>query len=226
MNPLNAIGAVTMHFDEKDVFLGTAFCYKSSRFLLSSSHVIPDNPRLIAVTFPYTGKILVPTKMARHDNSDVVALSCTEGHVNNRDVEGIECFQSITKDLKLADDFITYGYPEDISMDKKPTPTPRVFKGYFQRFFTYSSSRGKYPAIELNIPCPKGLSGSPIMVYGNVSSIVGIVSENVETSSELHEEEKDASEKFIYRKVINYGVAVRLSDVEEWIEEHYAERDS
>lgn len=226
MNPINAIGAISMHHNGEETFLGTAFCYKSPRFLLTASHVIPSDPKLLSVTFPYTQRILVPTKIARHESSDVAALACTSGHVNNRQVDGIEYFRAIEKNLQLAADFITYGYPEDISLGDGSTPTPRVFKGYFQRLFKFASSRGHYTAIELSVSCPAGLSGAPILLYGNASTLAGIVAENVETTTELREEEAEPGKIVTYRRVINYGVAVRLADITSWIDEHFAEFDS
>ena len=178
MNPVNSIGAISLHSGDKEIFLGTAFCYKSSRFLLTAAHVFPDDLSLISVTFPYAKKVLIPTKIAKHDEADVMALACEEKHINNRNVDGIEFFTSLKSDLELAADYITYGYPEDISLTKGPTPTARVFKGYFQRIFFHESNFGyKYSAIEISTPCPKGLSGSPIMVYGNTSQLVGLIAD-------------------------------------------------
>jgi hypothetical protein len=227
MNPINAIGAISLHSGDNEIFLGTAFCYKSPRFLLTAAHVFPDDLSLISVTFPYAKKVLIPTKMAKHDEADVVALACEEKHINNRSVDGIEFFTSLKSNLELAGDYITYGYPEDISLTKGPTPTPRVFKGYFQRLFLHESNFDyKYSAIELSTPCPKGLSGAPVMVFGNASQLAGLVAESIETSNELHVEEAEGSETYVYRRVINYGVAVNLATIENWIEEHYVELDS
>lgn len=117
MNPINSIGAVVVKSDDEES-LGTAFCYKSPRFLLTAAHIIPNKNTPLAVLFPYVNKILIPTKIALHDTYDIAALACTERHVNNRDVSGIEFFESITSNLELAGDFITYGYPEDISKTK------------------------------------------------------------------------------------------------------------
>ena len=101
MNPINAIGAITLHSGNKEIFLGTAFCYKSSRFLLTAAHVLPDDLSLISVTFPYARKALIPTRIVKHGEADVVVLACKESHINNRNVEGIEYFLSLQNELEL-----------------------------------------------------------------------------------------------------------------------------
>ena len=189
--------------------------------------MFPDDLSLISITFPYLKKVLIPTKIAKHEEADVVALACEEKHINNREVDGIEYFSAFQSELELAGDYITYGYPEDIFQKNTPTPTPRVFKGYFQRFFFHKSSFGyEYSALELSTSCPKGLSGAPIMIYGNASTLAGLVAESIETSTELLVEETEGADNYVYHKVINYGVAVKLASIEDWVNEHYDEHNS
>lgn len=209
------------------MFLGTAFAYKSPRFLLTASHIIPDELGMLSITFPYLDKVLIPTKLARHEWADVAALACEPKHVNNREFSEIENFLSITHGLALAQDFLTYGYPEDVLLHKRPSPTPRLFKGYFQRLFRHSSHLGyRYQAIELSTQCPRGLSGSPIMLYGNATCVAGVVTEDLEVATEHHIEEAEDEKMSEYRKVINYGVAAELSGLDEWITDHLSEVES
>src|SRR5436305_455579 len=59
----------------------------------------------------------------------------------------------------LGEDFVAYGYPESIFGSDARQPTPRLFKGHYQRFLHYRSFMGyHYDAGELSIGVPAGLS--------------------------------------------------------------------
>ena len=61
---------------------------------------------------------------------------------------------------------MTCGFPTEGPFDEAPAipiPVPRLFLGYYQRFFKYpETSRNRYLAGEMSIPAPGGLSGSPL----------------------------------------------------------------
>jgi hypothetical protein len=108
---------------------------------------------------------------------------------------------------------------------KQPAPTPRLFKEYFQRLFRHKSHLGYcYSAVELNISCPGGLSGSAVFNKNFHGRLYGVVTENVKTTTELESviEIDDDGKQFkeSFHNMVNYGVAVWLSDVSGWIDAH------
>ncbi|MDD1779529.1 MAG: hypothetical protein LUQ65_15305, partial [Candidatus Helarchaeota archaeon] len=164
------------------------------------------------------GKVL---SIQNHPNADIALLRMPVGTIN-----GVSPFLDSAGGYALGEDFITYGFPEDISFSDNSNasqPTPRLFRGYFQRFFDYRSYMGyRYIAGELNIPCPAGLSGSPLFRAYNQSMVTGMVTENIESTTmldEIEDTQKDGKtiEK-IFRKVITYGICLMLHDVRDWLD--------
>jgi hypothetical protein len=124
----------------------------------------------------------------------------------------------------LGEDFAAYGYPTEgpSPTSTSDVPTPRLFRGHYQRFFQYSDDRYSYVAGELNIPAPAGISGGPLFNPGALMVLTGIVAGNIETYSTLSWRE-EVSEGGVERvemhhRVIEYGIAVMLSSVQDWLD--------
>jgi hypothetical protein len=144
--------------------------------------------------------------------------------------EDVEPFWGAVGNYSLGEQFHAFGYPEDVAADV-PGPTPRLFTGHFQRFFDYHSFAGfRYPAGELSLPAPAGLSGGPLFRPGAPQMVTGLVAENFESRTTLEsvEEVSGGGERTIHTtaRVISYGVAVMLAPLGEWLTEHVPHFDS
>ncbi len=103
-------------------------------------------------------------------------------------------------------------------------PTPRFFRGYFQRWMTchFSHLGYKYYAQELSIGAPAGLSGGPVFSPTNSNIIIGLVTENREASTYIRTVvEETTPEGTLVEKVystINYAICLTLYEHREWLE--------
>ena len=222
MNPINAIGAIIHHKEGKEQFVGTCFSYKDSAHFITACHCIPDDIGSITIALPLVGRSLIATAVAKHETADIAILQC---HSPKNNLDGIDSFKHIVSNYSMAEDFITYGYPEDMIGPHSGAPTPRVYKGYFQRFLNHSSHMGyTYHAGELSIPCPGGLSGAPLFRPAAHVVITGLVTENLQASTELWTEESEIKSNiknvYTYNRVITYGIALLLDKHISWIDEH------
>ena len=129
----------------------------------------------------------------------------------------------------MGNDFIAFGYPEDIFGEDQGAITARLFKGSFQRFFPEYRSRHlgfRYLAGEMSIAAPGGLSGGPLFIPGEPELVTGMVTENLESTTYLDTVEEVRSGRETkttrYQRVISYGVALMLGPVGEWLDQHVA----
>ena len=114
-----------------------------------------------------------------------------------------------------------FGYPQQWE-DDVAAPMPRLFKGHIQRFFAHQSYlKYRYLAAELSFGCPSGLSGSAITNAQHQGRLYGIVAENVRTTTEIKSLLEVQDDGIEYREsfhdYLNYGVAVWLPDVADWL---------
>lgn len=81
-------------------------------------------------------------------------------------------FEGIKAEPSMGEDFYSYGFPRDSIVDEPTRATGRLFKGHIQRFFYYERDESpcEYRAVELNIMCPKGLSGGPVFTTSSGSN--------------------------------------------------------
>ena len=237
MNPLEGIGLLyhEKEFESRYNFLGTCFAFRHPTYLLTASHCIgklsANDCFVLFLRFSKTiAKLIFGGKalsIQKHPNADIALLRMQE-----EDMNGVQPFWDCVGNYALGEDFTTYGFPEDISFPKISSasqPTPRLFRGYFQRFFDHHSHLGyRYIAGELNIPCPAGLSGSPLFRLGAPSMLTGMVTENIESTKILDsvEEIQEDGEKYkhIYQKIITYGICLMLHDVRDWLDKNIPKR--
>jgi hypothetical protein len=121
-----------------------------------------------------------------------------------------------------SQDYMTFGYPQGFN-GLLASPTPRAFHGHIQRFFPYTSHLGyKYLAAELSAGAPRGLSGAAVFNARHQGRLYGVVVENVRTTTELETilevQNGDKTHRELYHNLINYGVAVWLPSVQEWVD--------
>jgi len=133
-------------------------------------------------------------------------------------------FWDFVSNFELGEEFFAFGYPEDTFGPSRGGVTPRLFKGYYQRYMTYHSpvSNCSYNAGEMSIGAPPGISGGPVFRPGALPMVTGMVTENLEATTFLDEVEEveragTIVERRMHRKVINYGVALLLDSHGEWL---------
>src|SRR5437764_10098258 len=163
MPPFNPLAATGLLFEspeaEPSIFRGTCFAFRRSTHLLTPRHCVSGAQHPLAVFMTHPGTWRAVQKVETHPTADVAILV-----VEERDGES---FRSFVSNYTVGEDFIAYGFPENVIGDDPWLPTPRIFKGHFQRFFSYRTFDGyEYPAAELNIPAPAGLSGGPLFRAG------------------------------------------------------------
>ncbi len=140
-------------------------------------------------------------------------------------------FWGVVHTWSLGEDFMAYGYPADVLGPEPDQPTERLFRGHYQRFMRYESLLGySYLAAEMSIPSPTGLSGGPLFRPGAHPMLVAMATENLDSTTyletvEIEERPGQRTEKR-YERVIQYGVALILSDVSEWLDTLIPPRDS
>ena len=222
MNPLSAVGLVFQEQAGKPMaFLGSCFAYRQRTHFLTAAHVVRDRPIEGLVVLSPRDSVLCPLREVHmHPSADAAVLILQS---TGRDI--VEPFLDCVDNCALGEEYFAYGFPEDYRGPNQGQPTARLFKGHFQRFMQYKSHMGyNYVAGELSTPCPGGLSGGPLFRPDALNMIIGLVAENIETATLLDEQEViDEGGKLVnehYRRVINYGVAVMLDDIKDWINEH------
>lgn len=202
--------------DSKTKFLGTAFSLWSSDFWVSAAHCldgITDNDLCIQFGPDHSSEIRI---IIKHDVADIVIMQLTGSAPFQQNY-----FRQVVPADEYGFEFNTYGYPEDTMGPNAGMTVPRFFKGHYQRVFDHNSHMGySCHAAELSIACPGGLSGGPIINPENPTSVAGIVCENLESSLWLNTIEVADGERDNHYKMLNYGVALQLYPLKDWLETH------
>ena len=123
-------------------------------------------------------------------------------------------FKKLKYAADLGEEVCSFGYPQDLMSQVPAKETLRMFCGTIQRPFLFERPGRRYSAYELNFPCPPGLSGGPLFLSEDPTTVIGVVTENFETYTVQHEviEEKHPGETIRHeaRSVITYGVAANI----------------
>jgi hypothetical protein len=206
--------------EEGASFLGTCFPFRDENQFLTAAHCVGQlTPSQLAIGIPVNigaGPIEV-TEILVHPTADIAVLrtpKVAEGAVTP--------FWDYVSNYSYGEEFMSFGYPEDIFGPSTRQPTARLFRGHFQRLLDHKSHLGyAYTAAELNIGCPAGLSGGPVFRPGAVVMLTGLVTENLESMTMLHSVEEIQKDGALVRErfhsVINYGVALLLDRVSDWL---------
>ena len=225
MNPRNSVCLLVRNDPgdgAKPTFLGTCFAFRSSRRFLTAAHCISGlDPKEIGIFVPETGNTLSVVSEQQHPEADITVLSTADPLQHN-----LQPFVDHTSRHEIGEDFMAFGFPEDVFAVDRRQPVPRLFKGHFQRFFEHKSHLGfRYVAGELSVGCPGGLSGGPVYRASDlVFRVDGVVTENLESTTvleTLEETETDgAVTRHSFARIINYGLCVMLFDLKEWLHNH------
>jgi hypothetical protein len=225
MSILTGIAKV-LRCDEKSPrgvgFLGTGFALRQPTHFLTAAHCIGDLPADELLVQPNHRLIPSPvSRVSKHPTADLAVLE-----LSNAPDEFTQPFWTPGGGAStLGLNFIAYGFPESVFDEDSRAPTPRLFKGHFQRTFSYQSPMGfRYEAGELSIACPGGLSGGPVFRQRAHWVVLGLVTENLTSTTVLdsiEEVQRDGRvDRKVYESVINYGVCVFLAPLSEWLDEN------
>lgn len=233
-DPLSCVGLVS-YLDEatrKLSILGTCAAFRQPHIALTAAHVVraATKPTRVKIDYPRRGLMRPVRDVLFHSEADVAILLSPPDE--DDDFEGYPpgAFSNFVANWSLGEDVYAYGFPvEGPSTDPRgQAPTPRLFKGHYQRFFEFESpGRHTYVAGELNIPAPAGLSGGPVFRPGAPSLLTGIVTTNSESYSTLDWQEESYGEVTrveAHHRFISYGIVAMLSPLEAWLDEHIPHR--
>ena len=226
ISPFSSLGlVVTRHgpaSDQRSAFLGTCFAFLRPDVLVTAAHCVRGKaPEEVGVAVK--GRrldIQAPVRhIVVHPHSDLALLHLQP----HRDLT----FLPLRREAEGADDeygapVVAYGFPEDVMYGEERRPTIRVFRGHVQRAFPHRSHMGyTYGALELSIAAPAGLSGGPVVPDGRWDAVLGVVTENFESTTYLRSiaEYEDDRQKISERvhSVVNYAVCAPLG--RGWVED-------
>ncbi len=183
-------------------FLGSCFACLSPHTFATAHHCVSGLPTnemfVVSAIPPYLRRV---TEIASHAQADVSFVKVRP----SVEAEDHPFFELATDRPEIGEDFVTFGYPPDV-FGVAEDPTGRLFKGHFQRFMYFEPHFGaeyNYVAAELSIPCPEGLSGAPLYRTAAPLQSMGLITWNLRRTT--------GDER------IEYGVALRIPDVAEWL---------
>ncbi len=204
--------------------LGSCFAYKHSHTLITAAHCVRGLDRQdVGFAIP-TGDVndegLSVNEIACHPTADIAVVKIAD----LGPLKILEYFWDFETAAGWGDEVMAFGFPADASLEAGVRPTPRMFRGFIQRYFHHKSFQGfEYLAAELSVGAPAGLSGGPVCWTRDQSKVLAVVAENLESSTFLAKIEDVDENGQRYRQetrhIINYALGVALYDVAEWLEE-------
>jgi Trypsin-like peptidase domain len=239
-NPIQAVATIWgREIEDSPVFLGSCFAFRSQRAFLTAAHCVGDvkSSQLAVVNVGENRKVIwrPVSNVERHPSADIAVIRTLPMTDAEREVIGeresstedrTEPFWRHVSNYGIGEDFHAFGFPENIFGDEQRAPTPRLFKGHFQRFMEYESRHLPYQyfAAEMSIPAPAGLSGGPLFRPGAPPMVTALVTENLQSTTFLDQIETivsgNATHVTKYEQVISYGVALMLDRVADWLDDH------
>ncbi len=218
-NPIENTGIIIRRND--GAFLGSCFVFRYPKVALTAAHVVSDlKPDQLVVALPGSraaGALFSVREVSIHPKADLAVVEIDPP--DERDITWT--VNEVFDDMGYGLDVVTYGYPQH-SAAGAMAPTPRLFKGYVQRFLEHKSHLGyTYVAAELSFSCPAGLSGSHVLNSNFSGRLYGVVTENIRTSTELDSvlEVDEGGQKYreSFHSIINYGLALWLPACCDWL---------
>lgn len=225
-NPLNAVGIIGAsiglrgkHQREEVDDLGSCFAFRQPTHFLTASHCVPTDVKLARIVMPGAPAPIPVASALYHPTADLALVTIDAENLSYKAYW--EPFWDLVGNWTMGEDFMAFGYPMDTVISEDPGPTPRLFRGHYQRFWPHKVGSFFYVAGELSIASPSGLSGGPVFRPGAQVMVTGMVTSNLESttySEEVTERTRDgATVTTRLRKVVSYGVAVMLSGVADWL---------
>lgn len=214
--PRFATGAVYyLPPDGKWEFSGTGAMFVRPYVILTAAHCVPEIANAtFAFRSPVEREARVVERVIRHPTKDLAALLISK----DAEMPPTGVYSEVRHQLVDGGDFIAFGYPAEAD-----TSVPRLFKGHYQRHFSYEPPNGQsYFAVELSIPAPAGLSGGPVSDANRPQVLDAIVTANHESSLVIDSYEEEERDGTISRgkitRVVSYGIAAVVVGEEDWLE--------
>lgn len=216
-------GAVAMLVQsEAALYLGTCFPFRFAHRFLTARHCTDGlGPADLAIRTQY-GQDLRVVDVHRHPDFDIAML---EGDPAQGGVPypfaGLPVFAGT---YGVAEDVVTFGFPVGGTLVEEEKPTPRFFRGYTQRLADFASGGSKpYRAYELSFPAPAGLSGGPVFPPASPDRAFAVVTGLLESYTIRDEETVVRDDNHTHtteaRRVISYGMALSLYQVDDWLKQ-------
>lgn len=221
-NPLQSTAWLTRITTSNDtVFVGTCFAFRRNDWLLTAAHcVLHATPASLRVhtlgEASRLGKRVA--EIVRHPDADLALLRMSEPDVLD------DRFGGETSLYDWGIPVSAFGYPEDTG-EAGLEPTARYFRGNIQRLFAHVSHLGyRYEAAELSFGAPGGLSGGPVAPNSDYAMVMGLVAENLTSTTYLSTISEEATETTSrverVHSVINYAIVVRLDPLGPWLDQY------
>ena len=216
MNPL--LSTVGLLFDGREEadrrFLGSCFCVTAAGVFVTAAHCLDHVPldRLWINHFggpePHAFTPAKSIDLIREADTAVVVTDAPNA-------KWVRPFGRVRFFANLGEPVCALGYPfGSVQVDVPPRETFRFFRGHIQRPFVHRSPRSggaRYSAYELSFPCPFGLSGGPVFLAEDPTTVIGVVTEDLEVGTTLREDVEEAGGRVReVRRVVNYGVAANI----------------
>ncbi len=224
-NPLDGVGLL-FHTEgpARSGFLGTCFAFRQPTHYLTAAHCVGNlqangvgiGLRVSASADPHPVKEII-----RHPSADLAILVLEEAPSPH-----MEVFWNFVSNFAWGEEFMAFGFPEDVFGAGGAQPTARLFKGHYQRFMLHRSEvfpQFEYNAGEMSIGAPAGLSGGPVFRPGAPQMVTGLVTENHQSTTFLqavedHQDGPMRSRSSIH-EVIQYGVSLLLDSHAEFLDQ-------
>jgi hypothetical protein len=195
----------------KDVY-GTAFCLSDS-FFTTNEHVLTN-----ATEHPFWGighSVGNSWEFAAGDHHEV--FKDFDVGILTAQVSMAKAFKWSTAELSMLDDVLTTGFPYALDHTASILRM-RSLKGTVVSPRAWNGLPGKPRAYELSFPCPRGISGAPLVKPGAPPSVIGVIFGNAITdmivSSDV-EKAIDGKETKVYERVesMHLGVALQTQSI-------------
>ena len=222
-----AAGSLYLGKSAPETYLGTCFSFLKPTVFLSAAHCVTDIPT-DEIWINHIGgpspSLFTRALLVELDHTTDIAVIKTDAPRP----QWTSPFTRVKYAADFGEEIFAFGFPQDLLSYEASKATPRAFRGCIQRPFLFQRSAYRYSAFELSFPCPPGLSGGPIFLPEDPATVLGIVTENFETYTVLHESQSETEDgrttRFEARSVITYGVASNLFNGIELIEQVTGER--
>ena len=220
--PLNAVGLVSGAGEE---FLGTCFAFRHWDYFLTAAHCVGGREGdAVSVLCPGSPPRRRAVEIRRHPEADLAVVRLEEQTPNL-----VQPFWGAVGNYGVGQDFAAFGFPDDALGPDPLQPTPRLFKGHFQRFLDYGPPPLRYRAAELSVPSPRGLSGGPVFHARRPVELLGMATASVQSSTwpDVVETVEREGERVVttHHHVVSYGVALILDRVGDWLDTYVPQVD-
>lgn len=219
--PFYSIGILVDARDEGSLaFLGSCFAYESRQHFVTASHCVGTlKPHQVRIVLPLVeqedlGRV---QSITHHPQADLAVLQASSSGAPE-----IAPFVGVSTRGGWGQPIQALGYPEETEANGTTLPTARLFTGFIQRLMIHASQMEyRYNAGELSFGSPAGLSGGPVFPTSENDRVLGVVTENHDSTTYLRSvaEVQDGDNRYTEKvhEVIRYGIFANLLPIEDWL---------